>query len=357
MTAVALTSVTRKRTENVWRCGVSSGAMKGSRVTPTIGITMPAAIASRFPSSSSSPPIPTAETTTPPALDLRRARRLTWKAFALRLQYFSQSSDRSCSARLLLWFMATVLSARTLNGSVDGMNQTGSGPADALSAGPCAVVVSVQECPARGGAVESGIAAVDCHLDGSDQRRAVGRPVALRLVRLGCHRRVAFIVDERYRLRCVLGDAAGRLHVGRRRRTAPRRDLALVLVRAALAQTLELLSREVAQGLRDRVLALRLCCVETVGAGRVVAVDDQIQRVDVPLGTCHPRHGVGRAVAAAVTLGTVLLALRLLQPLRLGRGELHAGERGTAERREAIRPGVCALAGTLLALDEALRDR
>src|SRR5262245_29154925 len=92
--------------------------MKGSRVTPTIGITMPAAIASRFASSSSSPPIPTAETTAPPALDLRRARRLIWNAVAPLLQYSSQSSDRS-------WFVAIVLSEHTLNESVDGMNQIG----------------------------------------------------------------------------------------------------------------------------------------------------------------------------------------------------------------------------------------
>src|SRR5262245_31148008 len=99
--------------------------MKGSRVTPTIGITMPAAIASRFASSSSSPPIPTAETTAPPALDLRRARRLIWNAVAPLLQYSSQSSDRSWFVRLLLWFMAIVLSEHTLNESVDGMNQIG----------------------------------------------------------------------------------------------------------------------------------------------------------------------------------------------------------------------------------------
>src|SRR5262249_34549146 len=107
--------------------------------------------------------------------------------------------------------------------------------------------------------------------------------------------------------------------------------------------------------LRDRVLALRFCRVETVGAARVVAVDDHIQRVDVSLGTGHPRNGVGRAVAARVAFGTVLLTLRLLEPRGLGRGELHAGEGGTAERHEAIRPGVGALAGTLLTLDEALR--
>src|SRR5262245_16407932 len=34
MMAVSLTSVTQNRTENVWRCGVSSGAMKGLTCYP-----------------------------------------------------------------------------------------------------------------------------------------------------------------------------------------------------------------------------------------------------------------------------------------------------------------------------------
>src|SRR5262249_33125882 len=155
--------------------------------------------------------------------------------------------------------------------------------------------------------------------------------------------------------RRVLADAVGRLHVRRRRRAATRRDLALVLICAALAQTLEFLRREVAEGLRDCVRALRLCRVETVQAGRVVAVDEQIQRVDIALRAGRPRHRVGRAVAAAEATGTILLALRLLEPLGFGRGELYARGGGTAERREAIRPWVGVLAGTLLAPDEALR--
>jgi len=67
----------------------------------------------------------------------------------------------------------------------------------------------------------------------------------------------------------------GRLQVRRRRCAATHGDLALVLICAALAQTLEFLRREVAEGLRDRVRALRLCRGETVGAGRVVAVDEE----------------------------------------------------------------------------------
>src|SRR5262249_47194305 len=141
----------------------------------------------------------------------------------------------------------------------------------------------------------------------------------------------------------------------RRRRAAAGGNLALVLIRPALAQTLELLRREVAEGLRDRVRALRLCGVEAVGAGRVVAVDEEIQPVDVSLSGGRPRHRVGRAVAGAVALGTVLLALRLLESLGLGRGELYAVGGGTAERREAIRARVVTLAGALFARDEALR--
>src|SRR5262249_45876063 len=105
MMAVSLTSVTRKRTENVWRCGVSSRAIKGPRVTPTTGTTIPAALAPRLASTPSGPPIPTAETTAPPALDLRSARRLMWNRVAPGLQYSSQSSDRSCFVRLSLGFM------------------------------------------------------------------------------------------------------------------------------------------------------------------------------------------------------------------------------------------------------------
>jgi hypothetical protein len=70
-----LTLVTRKRAENVWRCGVSSSS-SGSRVIPWSAITLPAAIASRFPSSYISPLRPTPATTTVPEPYLKSARRV-----------------------------------------------------------------------------------------------------------------------------------------------------------------------------------------------------------------------------------------------------------------------------------------
>src|SRR5262249_32117260 len=70
----------------------------------------------------------------------------------------------------------------------EGLPTLRGGPADAPSAGPCIVLASVDERPARGAAVEAGIAAVYGRLHVRHPECTVVSPVALRLVRLGCHR-------------------------------------------------------------------------------------------------------------------------------------------------------------------------
>src|SRR5262249_15000502 len=158
--------------------------------------------------------------------------------------------------------------------------------------------------------------AVDGALDDTGPARAVRAAVAFGLVGARVGAGFALPVDQALGLGLFLLDARSRGGVRRGWRTGACGDRTPALRPSALRGAEETLLREVAERLRDRVLALRFGPVQSVAAARIVAEDGARQRVDLALGVGHAHVGVGRAVsgAAAVALGTVLRALRALEP-------------------------------------------